>query len=389
VQIKLDSKLKMHKTSLLLIAVAAAFVLSLLAAPVSSVSTNQCNSCHGNYNQQIDLLEASSSIPSTLQVGQTIPVTVVIQNINNVPRYNQLSSVAVTLRSQNGHFSVNSQTYNIGLLSTGTATATWQIAGVSAGADQFVISATARNTHENIMLNDNYSPNPSITVMASAAITPTPVTPTPTPTPTTNPTQNPIPTATVSESSTPNPTQSPTSSAIQNPTPSPEPTTSTSPTATPNTPANPTETPDPSTDPTSTPATTNDHIDQLNSTMLYIHPPLSIAGYVFIFILTALTIKAGMSKSKLTTISALAAWVLTALGLFTGMLWAQVAWGSYWSWDIKETLTLALFLALSAGQVAYFERKPEAAKWLLVVTCVLVIITASSSFIVAGLHSYL
>jgi hypothetical protein len=56
---------------------------------------------------------------------------------------------------------------------------------------------------------------------------------------------------------------------------------------------------------------------------------------------------------------------------------------------IKETLTLALFLTLSAGQVAYFERKPQAAKLLLVATYILVVVTASSSFILAGLHSYL
>jgi ABC-type transport system involved in cytochrome c biogenesis permease subunit len=123
--------------------------------------------------------------------------------------------------------------------------------------------------------------------------------------------------------------------------------------------------------------------------MLYIHPPLAIAGYVFIFIFTALTIKTGTASNKNTKTAALAAWALTALGLFTGMIWAQLAWGSYWSWDIKETLTLALFLTLSAGQVAYFERKPQAAKLLLVATCILVVVTASSSFILAGLHSYL
>jgi ABC-type transport system involved in cytochrome c biogenesis permease subunit len=123
--------------------------------------------------------------------------------------------------------------------------------------------------------------------------------------------------------------------------------------------------------------------------MLYIHPPLAIAGYVFIFIFTAFTIKAGTAPRKTTKIAALTAWALTALGLFTGMLWAQMAWGSYWSWDIKEILTLALFLALSAGQVAYFERKPQVAKLLLVITCLLVVVTALSSFIIAGLHSYL
>jgi ABC-type transport system involved in cytochrome c biogenesis permease subunit len=123
--------------------------------------------------------------------------------------------------------------------------------------------------------------------------------------------------------------------------------------------------------------------------MLYLHPPLSIAGYVFIFIFTALTIKAGTASSRTAKTAALAAWALTALGLFTGMLWAQLAWGSYWSWDIKETLTLALFLMLSAGEVAYFESKPQAAKLLLIGTCILVVVTASSSFILAGLHSYL
>jgi ABC-type transport system involved in cytochrome c biogenesis permease subunit len=35
------------------------------------------------------------------------------------------------------------------------------------------------------------------------------------------------------------------------------------------------------------------------------------------------------------------------------MLWAQSAWGSYWSWDPKETMPLLLFLSLSASLVAY------------------------------------
>jgi cytochrome c-type biogenesis protein CcsB len=32
------------------------------------------------------------------------------------------------------------------------------------------------------------------------------------------------------------------------------------------------------------------------------------------------------------------------LVLITGAIWAQIAWGSYWSWDIKETWTLATWL---------------------------------------------
>jgi len=70
------------------------------------------------------------------------------------------------------------------------------------------------------------------------------------------------------------------------------------------------------------------------------------------------------------------------------MLWAQLAWGSYWSWDPKETMTLALFLTVSVGQVVYFEKKFTASKWIALLSCILTILTASSSFIIAGLHSF-
>ncbi len=70
------------------------------------------------------------------------------------------------------------------------------------------------------------------------------------------------------------------------------------------------------------------------------------------------------------------------------MVWAQTTWGSYWSWDLKEILTLALFLALSAAQVAYFEKKQKATSWLAIIACVLVLVTGLSSFIITGLLSF-
>jgi ABC-type transport system involved in cytochrome c biogenesis permease subunit len=33
-----------------------------------------------------------------------------------------------------------------------------------------------------------------------------------------------------------------------------------------------------------------------------------------------------------------------SLVLITGAIWAQLAWGRFWSWDIKETWTLATWL---------------------------------------------
>jgi len=138
---QLRSTFKLRPMTYLMLFATLAIVASLLVAPAFSASSNPCTPCHGtSYNQQLDILEGNSKnvIPTTIQVGQTQTVTVVIQNINNAPTYNQLSSVSLTLSSQNGRFTVNSPTYTVGTLSTGTATATWQITGVSAGSDAVV-----------------------------------------------------------------------------------------------------------------------------------------------------------------------------------------------------------------------------------------------------------
>ena len=126
----------------------------------------------------------------------------------------------------------------------------------------------------------------------------------------------------------------------------------------------------------------------LNSNLLYIHPSLAIAGYVFIFLFAFFLFRFRNGAKKIVPRLGVAAWILTFLGLATGMIWAQLAWGSYWSWDPKETLTLALFVELSVAEVAYFEKKPKVAKWLALFACILTIIALSSSFVISGLHSF-
>jgi ABC-type transport system involved in cytochrome c biogenesis permease subunit len=131
------------------------------------------------------------------------------------------------------------------------------------------------------------------------------------------------------------------------------------------------------------------HGSELNSTMLFIHPPLAIAGYVFIFLFALSLFFFRRIEKKRIRLLGIAAWLLTFLGLVTGMLWAQMAWGSYWSWDPKETLTLLLFVAVSASLMVYNEKKFKLAKTLSLLSCILSIVTASSSLIIAGLHSFI
>jgi len=371
---KLTPRRHVTKITIALLVVVFVFLLSVAVAPTVSISANLCGQCHQGYDQRLDILEGNTQniIPTNLQVGQSTTVTLALQNTCNAPRYTNLVSVSVTLTSQHGHFIVPNPTYNIATLPVGTSIVTWQITGASAGQDQLFISAKGVNTyHRTISLSDNYAPSPAIIVIESDTLTPTP-TPisidTPAPTATLTPTVNPSQTPTNEKTPTTTP-QTPTA------TPVPNGATSTPNRTTPE--ATPTQTPIPTVS------------NELDSNMLYIHPPIAIASYAFIFLLTAVVFKQGAKPNKRTHTLALVAWFLTITGLFTGMLWAQIAWGSYWSWDAKETLTLSLFLTLSATLVAYFEKKPRPTKYLLIASCVLVVLTASTSFIIVGLHSFL
>ena len=128
---------------------------------------------------------------------------------------------------------------------------------------------------------------------------------------------------------------------------------------------------------------------EVDSVMLYIHPPLAILGYVFVFLFLLFLLRVNNCEKKTVRLLGLTGWLFAFSGLTTGMVWAQIAWGSYWSLDPKETLTLVFFLAVSVSQVACFEQKIRLAKWSAVLSCVLSVLTAFSSFIIAGLHSFL
>ncbi len=140
---------------------------------------------------------------------------------------------------------------------------------------------------------------------------------------------------------------------------------------------------------------------ELDSYMILIHPPLAILGYLFTFIALKKAIqlmpKKGNSekikekevKEKDLNISLTIAWWITFLGLITGMIWAQMAWGTFWNWDPKETATLFVFLTLTAAYIVNW--KKLGIKWtliLLVGNVLTILITISVSFIDLGLHSF-
>jgi heme exporter protein C len=86
--------------------------------------------------------------------------------------------------------------------------------------------------------------------------------------------------------------------------------------------------------------------------ILYVHPPLAFAAYLG-FALTAVggalyLWRREEAWDRFAAASAEVGVVFCALVLATGPIWARGTWGRWWSWDLRLTLTLLLFLVYVA-----------------------------------------
>jgi len=82
---------------------------------------------------------------------------------------------------------------------------------------------------------------------------------------------------------------------------------------------------------------------------------------------------------------------MLTLGIVTGAAWANYAWGSYWSWDPKETWSLITWFVYAAFLHARFTRdwKGKKAAILSIVGFAAVLFTYFGvNYIISGLHSY-
>jgi hypothetical protein len=124
------------------------------------------------------------------------------------------------------------------------------------------------------------------------------------------------------------------------------------------------------------------------SIMLFIHPPIAIIAYLILFTFTTLLF-VNSEKTAILVRVGFYAWILSLIGMFTGMLWAQDAWGSFWSWEPREITTLVLTLTISFMMVTYLENKVILTKTLSVVSCLIIIYAMQNYFLIAGLLSLL
>jgi len=80
-----------------------------------------------------------------------------------------------------------------------------------------------------------------------------------------------------------------------------------------------------------------------------------------------------------------------SLGIITGAVWANSAWGTYWSWDPKETWSLITWFIYAVYLHVRFKKlwKGKKAAWLSVIGFLAMLFTYFGvNYLLKGLHSY-
>ena len=138
----------------------------------------------------------------------------------------------------------------------------------------------------------------------------------------------------------------------------------------------------------------------LRSPLLGVHVLCMMVSYT-LFGLTALVGVVGLIRRDMNTRTMLrdvsltilypAVFILTT-GTFIGAVWANISWGSYWSWDPKETwalITMLVYSAMLHGGVMSRFRRPVFFHTYAILAFLTVLITYFGvNLLLGGMHSY-
>mgnify|MGYP001006657478 CR=1 FL=1 len=151
----------------------------------------------------------------------------------------------------------------------------------------------------------------------------------------------------------------------------------------------------------------------LDSFWLPIHTVFSFSGNAIFFTsffisLIYLFVERGIKKKRFPSISARLPSLETldlinyrcmsygfpflTVGIITGSIWANTAWGSYWSWDPKETwsfITWITYAILIHNRLAIGWRGRKTAYMMIIGFLFILITFLGVNFFAGGLHSYL
>ncbi len=135
----------------------------------------------------------------------------------------------------------------------------------------------------------------------------------------------------------------------------------------------------------------------LNSPWLSVHVSIITVSYLLLLLTAVCSITAlcGGNGERLRLVSltllhpAIAA---LAIGIFVGAIWANVSWGTYWSWDPKEVwalITMMVYaIALHEKRMAWL-RRPKAFHAFIAISFLSILMTFFGvNCFLSGMHSY-
>ncbi len=142
----------------------------------------------------------------------------------------------------------------------------------------------------------------------------------------------------------------------------------------------------------------------LNSPLLTAHVSLmmisyTLAGFITLVALLSISLhfatKISKTEEKLVLMNRILLYPTVfcmATGIFIGAVWANVSWGSYWSWDPKETWALISMivygLAFHSQSIRFFQKPLYFQLYLLFSILCLLITYFGVNYYLGGMHSY-
>lgn len=136
----------------------------------------------------------------------------------------------------------------------------------------------------------------------------------------------------------------------------------------------------------------------LSSPWLSLHVSVVMMGYsllAFLFLNGLMGLLVSTQAERLLLLGRLILYpavFFLGIGIFLGAVWANQSWGSYWSWDAKETwalITFMLYATLFHAQSLPWLRRPRSFHWFCVVAFATVLMTYFGvNYFLGGMHSY-
>lgn len=136
----------------------------------------------------------------------------------------------------------------------------------------------------------------------------------------------------------------------------------------------------------------------LSSPWLSLHVSVVMMGYsllAFLFLNGLMGLLVSTQAERLLLLGRLMLYpavFFLGIGIFLGAVWANQSWGSYWSWDAKETwalITFMLYATLFHAQSLPWLRRPRSFHWFCVVVFATVLMTYFGvNYFLGGMHSY-